>query len=137
MTRLDGVILVMATMNGALAMAGANDAIETPLAAAGDATRGRETFVARDGGNCVLCHSAPGVSVAGNVGPSLAGVGARLTSAQIRLRIADITRVNPDATMPAFHRLEDAPRVAANYAGRPALDAQQVEDLVAYLGTLK
>jgi sulfur-oxidizing protein SoxX len=112
------------------------DAIETPLAPAGDPARGREVFVSREGGHCVLCHSAPGVPVAGDVGPALAGVGARLTPAQIRLRIADITRVNPDATMPAFHRLQGE-RVASTYAGRPALDGQQVEDLVAYLGTLR
>ena len=90
--------------------------------------------MAREGGHCVLCHSAPGVSVAGSVGPALAGVGSRLTPGQIRLRIVDITRVNPDATMPAYHRA-GGERVASSYAGRPALDAQQVEDLVAFLGT--
>ncbi len=108
-----------------------------PLTASGDPIRGREVFISRDAGHCVLCHTAPGIAVAGNVGPPLAGVGGRLTPAQIRLRIADITRVNPDAAMPAFHRLEDLRRVAGAYAGRPALDGQQVEDLVAWLGTLK
>jgi sulfur-oxidizing protein SoxX len=131
------VIVAMATMNGGAAAAPPTDAIEKPLAAAGDAARGRKIFVAREAGHCVLCHSAPGVDVAGNVGPSLAGVGARLTAGQIRLRIVDITRVSPAATMPAYHRLEDTPRVAASYAGRPALDSQEVEDLVAYLGALK
>jgi sulfur-oxidizing protein SoxX len=115
----------------------AGDAIENPLAAVGDPVRGREVFVSRDGGHCVLCHSAPGVGVAGNVGPPLAGVGSRLSPGQIRLRIVDITRVNPDSAMPAFHRTESLERVASSYAGRPALDAQQVEDLVAWLGTLK
>ena len=85
----------------------------------------------------MLCHSAPGVAIAGNVGPPMAGVGSRLSAGQIRLRIADITRVNRDAAMPAFHRLQDTERVASNYAGRPALQAQQVEDLVAWLETLK
>ena len=108
-----------------------------PLAAPGDPARGREIFVAREGGHCVLCHSAPGVAVAGNVGPPLAGVGSRLSAGQIRLRIADITRVKPDAAMPAFHRTQGGERVASNYAGRPALQAQQVEDLVAWLETLK
>ena len=114
----------------------ATDAMTEPLAAPGDPTRGRQVFVAREGGHCVLCHSAPGVAVAGDVGPSLAGVGSRLTPAQIRLRIADITRVNPAATMPAFHRA-GGERVASSYAGKTALDGQQVEDLVAFLGTLK
>jgi len=113
-----------------------NDAMNEPLAASGDATRGRQVFVSREGGHCVLCHAAPGVAVAGDVGPSLAGVGSRLTAAQIRLRIVDITRVNPAATMPAFHRASGE-RVAATYAGKTALDGQQVEDLVAFLGTLK
>ena len=112
------------------------DAMNEPLAARGDAARGREVFTSREGGHCVLCHAAPGIAVAGNVGPSLAGVGSRLTAGQLRLRIADITRINPDATMPAFHR-PGSERVASNYAGRTALDGQQVEDLVAYLGTLK
>ena len=113
------------------------DRLEAPLAPAGDPVRGREVFVAREGGHCVLCHAAPGVDVAGDVGPPLAGVGARLTAAQIRLRIVDIARVNPAAAMPAFHRTEGLRRVAAEYRGRPALTAQQVEDVVAWLTTLK
>jgi len=113
------------------------DSLETPLAPAGDAARGREVFVSREGGHCVLCHAAPGVGTAGNVGPSLAGVGARLTSGQIRLRIADMPRVNPDAAMPAFHRTAGLVRVAPEYRGKPALSGQQVEDLVAWLSTLR
>jgi sulfur-oxidizing protein SoxX len=64
-------------------------------------------------------------------------VGSRLSPGQSRLRIADISRVKPDAAMPAFHRTEGLTRVAAQYAGKPALGAQQVEDLVAWLGTLR
>ena len=108
-----------------------------PLAAAGDVARGRAVFVAREGGHCVLCHAAPGVAVAGDVGPALGGIGSRLTPAQIRFRVVDITRVNPDAVMPAFHRTEGLSRVAARHAGRPVLSAQQVEDVVAYLATLR
>jgi len=108
-----------------------------PLAGAGDAARGRAVFVAREGGHCVLCHAAPGVAVAGDVGPALGGIGSRLTPAQIRFRVVDITRVNPDAVMPAFHRTEGLSRVAAQHAGRPVLSAQQVEDVVAYLATLR
>lgn len=113
------------------------DVLDTPLAAAGDAARGREVFVSRDAGHCVLCHSAPGIATAGDVGPPLAGVGSRLSPGQIRLRIADITKINPDATMPVFHRTEGLNRVAPGYAGKPALSGQQVEDLVSWLGTLK
>ena len=114
-----------------------NDALDTPLAAAGDAVRGREVFMQREQGHCVLCHAVPGAQAAGNVGPALAGVGNRLTSAQIRLRIADITRVYPDSVMPTFHRTEGMTRVAPKLRGKPALDGQQVEDLVAWLSTLK
>jgi sulfur-oxidizing protein SoxX len=135
--RFLGIVVLGMSVLAGCAGVGAGDSIEGLLAAPGDAGRGREVFVAREGGHCVLCHSVPGVAVAGNVGPPLAGVGSRLTAGQIRLRIVDITRVNPDAAMPAFHRTKGVERVASNYAGRPALDAQQVEDLVAWLGTLK
>ena len=103
----------------------------------GDASRGRELFVAKDEARCVLCHAVPGVAFAGDVGPSLAGVGSRLTAAEIRLRIADITRVNPDSVMPTFHRTEGMVRVAPAYRGKPVLTGEQVEDLVAYLETLR
>jgi len=85
----------------------------------------------------VLCHRAPGVTPAGNVGPPLGGIGSRLDPAQLRARVADITRVYPESVMPTFHRTEGMKRVAAAYAGKPVLDARQVEDLVAWLGTLR
>jgi sulfur-oxidizing protein SoxX len=94
-------------------------------------------FLSRDAGNCVLCHAAPGVAAAGNIGPPVQGVGSRMTVAQLRLRVVDITRLNPDAAMPAFHRVEGLNQVASRYRERPVLDGQQVEDVVAYLGTLK
>lgn len=109
----------------------------TPLAASSDATRGREVFVSREGGHCVLCHAAPGVAVAGDVGPSMAGVGSRHTVPQLRVRVADITQVQRETVMPTFHRIEGMERVAPELRGKPALSAQQVEDVVAYLSTLK
>ena len=115
----------------------APDEMTTALASTGDPVRGREVFVSREAGHCVLCHAVPGVNVAGDVGPSLAGVGARLNAAQIRMRIVDISKVNPRATMPSFHRTEGLTRVAPNLAGQPVLSGQQVEDLVAYLGGLR
>ncbi|HEY2630639.1 MAG TPA: sulfur oxidation c-type cytochrome SoxX [Usitatibacter sp.] len=101
-----------------------DDALQAPLASAGDAARGREVFVSRDAGHCVLCHEAPGIDTFGNVGPSLVGVGSRLTVPQIRLRVADITKVSPNATMPTFHGIEQV---------KPVLTGQQVEDVVAWL----
>ena len=129
-------MLVLGVLASACAAPPRTDAMGA-LAPAGDAARGREVFLAREGGHCVLCHAVPDAKVAGEVGPSLAGVGARLSPAQIRLRIADITRVNPQSVMPTFHRTEGLTRVAPQYMGKPALGAQQVEDLVAYLGTLR
>ena len=85
----------------------------------------------------MLCHSLPGIEVAGNVGPSLAGIGSRLTPAQIRLRVADITRVNPNAVTPSFHRTAGLHAVAPERRGQPVLSGQQVEDVVAYLLTLR
>jgi L-cysteine S-thiosulfotransferase len=133
------VIVFMGSMIAGCAAppASGGDTLETPLAASGDPQRGRDTFMAREGGHCVLCHVAPGAGIAGNVGPSLAGVGSRLTPAQIRLRIADITRVYPDSVMPTFHRTEGLRRVAPPLRGKPALTGQQVEDLVAWLETLR
>ncbi len=108
-----------------------------PLTAAGDPARGRDVCISREGGHCVLCHRAPGVTPAGNVGPPLGGIGSRLNAAELRVRVADITRVYPDSVMPTFHRTEGMKRVASAYAGKPVLDARQVEDLVAWLGTLR
>ena len=115
----------------------AGDAMEAALADPGDARRGAEVFRAREQGHCVVCHAAAGISPAGNVGPVLDGIGTRLSAGQIRLRIVDITQVKPDATMPAFFRRDGLARVAAACAGKTMLDARQVEDLVAFLASLK
>ena len=103
----------------------------------GDAERGRQVFIEREQGHCVLCHVVPGVPIAGNVGPSLAGVGARLTRDQIRERVTDITRFTPEATMPAYGRSAGLERVAPGYAGRPILSPAQIEDVAAWLASLQ
>ena len=103
----------------------------------GDAARGRALVAAREPANCVLCHEVPGVALAGNLGPPLAGVGRRFDAAQLRLRVADLRRVVPETIMPSYHRTEGLNDVAPAYRGRPILDAQAVEDIVAYLGTLQ
>jgi L-cysteine S-thiosulfotransferase len=116
------------------------DTIPAPLGnATGDAARGRSLIVARDAANCLLCHAVadPAVHYSGNVGPSLDGVARRLTPAQLRLRVVDILRVNPDSIMPGYYRSEGLDRVAVPYRGKPILDAGQVEDIVAYLTTLQ
>jgi sulfur-oxidizing protein SoxX len=115
------------------------DAIPEPLTAArGDPARGREVVVGRDG-NCLLCHAIPDTSqrFMGNVAPPLSGVGTRLTAGQIRLRVVDPTRVKADVAMPAYYRTSGLDTVAQPYRDKTILTAQQVEDVVAYLSTLR
>jgi sulfur-oxidizing protein SoxX len=113
--------------------------IEAPLAGPGDAARGRALLVARDPANCILCHAveAAGIRAAGNLAPALDGIGARLTPAQLRARIVDSSRINPQTIMPSYFRTEGLVEVAAPYRGKTILAAQQVEDLVMYLSTLR
>lgn len=115
------------------------DAITQPLVPApGDAARGREVVTGRDG-NCLLCHAVPGLGkrFMGDLAPALAGVGARLDAGQMRLRIVDSARLNPDTIMPSYYRVDGLNQVGAAWRGRPVLTAQQVEDTVAFLLTLR
>ena len=152
--------LAFAPPAGAASLKVTGDGILQPLTATpGDASRGRAIVADRRVGLCLLCHSAPVPEerFQGNLAPSLAGAGQRWTAAQLRLRVADTRRLNPDSLMPAFYRpaagpgkpegsptpgtvasaVTDPQRVAAAYRGKPILDAQQVEDVVAYLATLQ
>lgn len=116
------------------------DGIPEPLTATpGDPARGRTIVVARQQGLCLLCHSGPFPEerFQGNLAPSLEGAGARWTAAQLRLRIVNARALNPQSLMPAFHATEGRERVAPAFAGQPVLSAQQVEDVVAFLLTLK
>jgi len=67
----------------------------------------------------------------------LRGTGARWSEGQLRLRIVDARRVNPATIMPPFYIIEGLTRVAAPWRGKPILSAQQIEDVVAYLATLR
>ena len=113
------------------------DSVPEPLAKRGDPARGREIVMGREG-NCLLCHAIPetGERRMGDVAPPLSAVAARLTAGQLRLRVVDPTRVNPDAAMPAYYRAHGLDKVAEAYRGKTILTAQQVEDVVAYLLTL-
>jgi sulfur-oxidizing protein SoxX len=117
-----------------------NGQIRIPLTSeAGDAARGKTAVLSRDAGNCFLCHSVPdaGETPLGNLGPPLAGVGKRLSAAQLRLRLVDSTRINRTSVMPAYYRTKGLRQVASPYFGKPLLTAQQVEDVIAYLLTLR
>jgi sulfur-oxidizing protein SoxX len=115
------------------------DAIPAPLTgAAGDPARGRAIVGDRKLGLCLLCHSGPFPEdrLQGTLAPSLAGVGSRLSAGQLRLRVVDASRVNPSTIMPPYYRIEDLTRVAPSFAGKPILNAEQVEDVVAFLAAL-
>ena len=116
------------------------DSMPQPLTAEpGDPARGRAIVADRTVGLCLLCHSAPipEERFQGNLAPSIAGAGSRATPAQLRLRIADAARLNPDTIMPPYFRVDGLARVAKTFQGKTILTAQQVEDVVAYLATLK
>lgn len=116
------------------------DGIAQPLAGlSGDAARGRAIVASRQTGLCLLCHPAPIAEerFQGNLAPDLAGAGARYSAAQLRLRLVDPRRVNPSSFMPAFHSEASGSRVGAAWVGKPILSAQQVEDVVAWLATLR
>lgn len=115
------------------------DGIPLPLTAEpGDPARGRAIVGDRRVGLCLLCHAGPFPEPAsqGTVGPDLAGAGSRWTPSQLRLRVVDPRRLNPATAMPAAHAPGGA-RVGAAWRDRPVLTAQQVEDVVAFLATLR
>lgn len=106
--------------------------------ALGDAVRGRAIVADRQLGLCLLCHAAPipEQRFQGNLGPDLAGSGARWTAAQLRLRLADGGRLNPASIMPAYYKTTGLTGVAPAFKGKTLLTAQQLEDVVVYLQTL-
>ena len=107
--------------------------------APGDAVRGRAIVANRQLGLCLLCHTGPipEERFQGNLAPDLAGAGTRWTAGQLRLRMVDARALNPQTIMPSYHRMDGLNRVAAAWTGVPMLGAQQVEDVVAYLATLR
>ena len=118
----------------------AQDAIPESLTGAkGDPTRGRAIVASRQIGLCLLCHSGPFPEerFQGNLAPDLRGAGRRWSEGQLRLRIVDPGRLNPSTIMPAYHRSEGLVRVAPAYRGKPVLSAAQIEDVVAFLTTLR
>lgn len=106
----------------------------------GDPANGRKIVTTSGQGNCVICHKLPIPEVAfriGNVGPDLTDIGSRMTAAEIRMRIVNPKLLNEETIMPAYYRVTGLNRVDKKAQGKPMLSAEQVEDLVAYLSTLK
>jgi sulfur-oxidizing protein SoxX len=109
------------------------------VVAAGDAQRGAAIAASRSSGLCVLCHAMPGVPAvqAGNLGPDLAGVGARLSREQLRERLLAPERANPDTVMPGYGPRGALARVAAARRDQPLLQPQQIDDVLAWLESLR
>ena len=115
------------------------DAISQSLTGtAGDATRGRALVVERSS-TCILCHSGPfpEQKFQGDLAPSLAGSGSRWSEGQLRLRLVDASRLNAATIMPSYYRVDGLDRVGTAWRGKPILSAEQIEDIVAYLVSLR
>jgi sulfur-oxidizing protein SoxX len=116
------------------------DAIPVALTfAGGDPERGRAIVMNRQLGFCLLCHSGPFPEepFQGTIGPDLRGAGTRWTEGQLRLRIVDSRQITPSTIMPAYYRTENLTRVAPSFRGKPILSAEQIEDVVAFLASLR
>ena len=115
------------------------DAIPEPLTnARGDVARGRALVVERSS-TCILCHSGPfpEQKFQGDLAPDLSGSGSRWSEGQLRLRLVDASRLNAATIMPSYYRVDGLDRVGTTWRGKPILSAEQIEDIVAYLITLR
>jgi L-cysteine S-thiosulfotransferase len=111
---------------------------ESLTGAPGDAARGRKLIVERTN-TCILCHSGPfpEEKFQGDLAPNFSGAGSRWTVGQLRLRLVDASRLNPQTIMPSYYRVDGLVHVAQAFRGKPILSADQIEDIVAYLATLR
>jgi sulfur-oxidizing protein SoxX len=125
---------------GLRAYAVVGDAIPDSLTGMpGDAARGKAIVTSRQTGLCLLCHSAPlpQEKFQGTIGPDLKGSGSRYSEGELRMRMVDSRRLNPDTIMPSYYRLDGLERVAPAFRGKTVLSAEQIEDVVAFLKTLR
>lgn len=130
---LTGAMLVCSVTGSAQEIAQA--LTDTP----GDAARGRAIVADRRVGLCLLCHSGPFPEerAQGNLASDLSGAGSRWTAAQLRARLVDARRLNPDTIMPSYFSIEGLNQVAGRFRGKTILDAQQIEDVLSFLLTLR
>jgi L-cysteine S-thiosulfotransferase len=141
---MTGILLAVAmplasTAEGLQSYAVVGDGIPDSLTGSpGDATRGRALVLDR-ASTCILCHSGPfpETRFQGDLAPSLAGAGSRWTESQLRLRLVDASRLNPETIMPSYYRIDGLARVGRNWQGKTVLSAEQIEDIVAYLASLR
>jgi sulfur-oxidizing protein SoxX len=116
------------------------DAIPASLTGtSGDPTRGRAIVLDRRLGACLLCHTGPFTEekFQGTIAPDLSGAGSRWSGDQLRLRLVDPTRLNPDTLMPPYYRVDGLARVGTAWRGKPILTAGQIEDVVSFLSSLR
>jgi sulfur-oxidizing protein SoxX len=128
------------TQDGLRAFTVVGDAIPASLTGAkGDPQRGRAIVANRHVGLCLLCHSGPFPEepLQGTLAPDLAGTGSRWSEGQLRLRLVDAARLNPGTIMPPYYRIDGLARVTPSLRGKPVLTAEQIEDVVAFLATLR
>lgn len=133
-------LLAAAAQEGPTPFTVVGDAIPASLTGAkGDPERGRAIVTNRYVGLCLLCHSGPFPEerMQGTLAPDLKGAGKRWSEGQLRLRIVDAARLNPATTMPPYYRIDGLSRVAPSLRGKPVLTAGQIEDVVAFLATLR
>ena len=104
----------------------------------GDAARGRALVLDRTS-TCILCHSGPfpEARFQGDLAPNLAGAGSRWSTSQLRLRLVDASRLNSATIMPSYYRVDGLSRVGRNWRDKPLLSTEQIEDIVAYLASLR
>ncbi len=130
-----------ATLSGAAEYKVEDEAIKASLTGkAGDAGNGKKVFLNRKKGNCLACHVVSSLKdqpFHGQVGPPLDGTASRWSEGELRLRIVNSKLVNEDTIMPAFHRSDGLHRVLKKFKGKPVLSAQEVEDVLAYVMTMK
>lgn len=100
---------------------------------AGDAARGKALLQQRHVSGCILCHVVPGLPTGGALGPPLVGLAQRYSAAELRDRIADARRFNPQTIMPPTLSTEGLHNVARAQQGRTVLTEDGVADIVAYL----
>ena len=112
--------------------------LDSLIGRAGDPARGEQIVRDPDKVTCLICHAIPieGEPDPGNIGPPLHGVASRYTAGELRLRLVDPKRLNPDTVMPSYFARDGHHRVAPEYRGRSIYSASEIEDVIAYLQTL-
>lgn len=131
---------VQAVEAGIAAYSAVSDSIPQPLdGLTGNSEQGRRLVLDRETGNCLICHQVPvpREPSQGDLGPSLVGVGSRLDAGQLRYRLVDQSMLNPATIMPPYYRIDRLTRVAGKYQFKPVFSSQEIEDVVAWLATLR